>query len=77
MIDTQASDFHLGQELLCPDQKVSKAIIPKIKQLYRHKIFQKALQYTSRIDKFYKEFNTKDCLTILDETWISITENYI
>lgn len=40
-------------------------------------MLQKVLQYADGIYKFYTKFNTKGCITISYEVWVTLAENNI
>nr|XP_031842437.1 jerky protein homolog-like [Nomia melanderi] len=54
-------------------QPMDQGIIAKIKLRFRHSLIKKVLQCSGEINKFYKDYNIKDCIATLDTCWQEVT----
>ncbi|XP_046142498.1 jerky protein homolog-like [Osmia bicornis bicornis] len=58
-------------------QPMDQGIIAKMKTVYRHKAIRKATTYQGGINQFQKQFTLKDCIQVLDESWMEVSPNNI
>nr|XP_012151897.1 PREDICTED: jerky protein homolog-like [Megachile rotundata] len=58
-------------------QPMDQGVIAKFKTLYRHQILRRILQYEKRMEEFYKSFNIKDCIDLVNKSWMDITATNI
>ncbi|XP_043260684.1 jerky protein homolog-like [Colletes gigas] len=58
-------------------QPMDRGVIAKCKERFRHKLLQRALQHTEGISEFYADYDLKDCINLIHETWIQVTADDI
>ncbi|XP_017797943.1 PREDICTED: jerky protein homolog-like [Habropoda laboriosa] len=76
--DNQMDDDQFKIMFLLPNtssliQPMEQGIISKCKKLFRHKLLQRALKYNGGIPDFYGDYDIKDCIDLVNESWGSIT----
>lgn len=58
-------------------QPMDQGIIAKTKVLYRYKMLRKAATYIGDVNKFHEQYSIRDCIDILNESWIDVTPENI
>lgn len=55
-------------------QPMGQGIIEKMKRSFRHRMLRKVLEYPGGVKEFYKSYDIKDCINILDAAWMDVTQ---
>ena len=53
-------------------QPMDQGVITKLKQKFRHRLLQRFLEYENGSSEFYADYDIKDCIDLLSETWNTI-----
>ena len=54
-------------------QPMDQGIISKLKKKFRRKLLQRVFEYENGVSEFYADYDIKDCIDLLNETWSVIT----
>nr|XP_033322222.1 jerky protein homolog-like [Megalopta genalis] len=58
-------------------QPMHQGIVKKTKKVFRQKLLQRVLTYKGGINEFYADYTIKNCIDILSESWLEITQRDI
>ncbi|XP_043261445.1 jerky protein homolog-like [Colletes gigas] len=58
-------------------QPMNQGIFDTMKKSYYHRMLKKILELPGGVEEFYKDFDIKDCIDILTETWADISPSTI
>ena len=53
-------------------QSMDQSVITKFKKRFRHRLLQRFSQYENGPSKFYADYDIKDCIDLINETWYAI-----
>ncbi|XP_053993975.1 jerky protein homolog-like [Hylaeus volcanicus] len=55
-------------------QPMGQGIIETMKKSYRHRLLRKILEFPGGLEEFFKHFDMKNCIDIVNETWTDVTQ---
>ncbi|XP_053986721.1 jerky protein homolog-like [Hylaeus volcanicus] len=55
-------------------QPMSQGIIETMKKSYRHRMVKKILECPGGVEEFYKNYDIKDCISVVNEAWIDVKQ---
>ncbi|XP_017794487.1 PREDICTED: jerky protein homolog-like [Habropoda laboriosa] len=58
-------------------QPMDQGIIAKCKKLFRYQLLRRILQYSSSIKEFYPNYDIKDCIDFIANSWNNITPDNV
>ncbi|KAK9306373.1 hypothetical protein QLX08_002895 [Tetragonisca angustula] len=75
--EEETDDGHFKIMFLPPNtssliQPMDQGVITKFKKRFRHRLLQRFFQYENGPSEFYADYDIKDCIDLIDETWYAI-----
>ncbi|XP_076167107.1 cytochrome P450 302a1, mitochondrial isoform X3 [Ptiloglossa arizonensis] len=58
-------------------QPMNQGIISKVKRSFRHRMLRKVLDYPRGVVEFYADYDIKDCIDLVSDSWIDVSQIHI